>query len=127
MRWLALGFVSLLLCSCGSSSTPPADAPAGQPDAPTMMKDGPSQIDAPKMMDAGLMACTGMLYDACNPAASNCMGTTTCKTFSGNGFSVCTQTCSAANPCPAQGGQAAQCNGMGICKPNAPNADCTSP
>ena len=128
MRWLALGVLSLALAACNDSTGSPADA-ATHMDS-SSQKDGPQQADAahpdaPKM-DASA-TCTGMLYDSCNPASSNCMGATTCKTFNGAGFSVCTQTCDAANPCPDQGGQAVQCNGMGMCKPNAPNADCTSP
>lgn len=52
---------------------------------------------------------------------------TLCKTFNGSMFSVCTPACDTANPCPMQGADAVTCNGMGLCKPNAPNADCTSP
>jgi hypothetical protein len=64
-------------------------------------------------------ACTGAVYDPCNPAAPACMSGLMCKTFNGSSFSVCTQTC---GTCPAGG----TCNNMGICKPAAPN-NCTLP
>ncbi|HUJ57414.1 MAG TPA: hypothetical protein VLX92_02945 [Kofleriaceae bacterium] len=72
-------------------------------------------------------ACTGLVYDSCNPNSSNCMTGTTCKTYTASAFSVCTPTCSATVPCPDQGTTAVTCNNMGLCKPTAPNTDCTSP
>jgi hypothetical protein len=72
--------------------------------------------------------CTGELYDACDPAASNCKNGATCKTYAQSSFSVCIPaTCSGAAPCPMQNGAAVTCNNMGFCKPNAPNADCSAP
>jgi hypothetical protein len=105
--------LALALASCpGSTSTtidaPPADAPHA---------DGPG-------IDAMLSVCTGKLYDACNTASPNCMTGLQCKNFAGSAFSVCTQTC---GTCPNQGSSTVMCNNMGICKPNAPNTDCTSP
>ncbi len=69
-------------------------------------------------------ACTGALYDPCTDA-SQCMSGK-CQAFAQAGIQVCTQTCTAGNnaTCPAQNGQPAQCNNMGICKPAAANA-CT--
>ena len=123
MRWHTICLLSLMLWSCDNTSTP-VDA-SSHVDAPGH-SDASAHMDAAKM-DASANVCTGMLYDACNAAASNCMGATTCMTFNGSGFSVCTQTCSAQNPCPTQNGQAVTCNNMGICKPNAPNTTCTAP
>jgi hypothetical protein len=111
-----------LVVGCTSESKTPVDAAAGKMDAPKV--DAP-KLDAPKL-DAA-QVCTGMIYDACNPASSNCQGSTTCKTFTGSGFSVCTPTCDGANPCPNQNGNPVTCNGMGICKPSAPNSNCTAP
>lgn len=121
---IALVFV----VACTGTSTPPhVDALARQTDAPAAT-DAKVYMDAAKVfMDAAPNACTGQLYDSCNPAASNCTGSETCKTFTGSGFSVCTQTCSTTNPCPSQNGAAVACNNMGICKPSAPNTDCTAP
>ncbi len=122
MRYFAAAVLSLCLLSCtNDSSKPPIDA------AGSGHMDAPAHMDATVHMDAAANVCTGMVYDACNPAASNCMGTTTCKTFSGSMFSVCTPTCDAQNPCPMQNGQPVTCNNMGICKPNAPNTTCTAP
>jgi hypothetical protein len=74
-------------------------------------------------------ACTGKLYDACNPNASNCMSPYVCKDYGTSGFSVCVppQGDCTANGCPDQSGAQVTCNGMGFCKPAAPNADCTAP
>ena len=82
--------------------------------------DAPASADAPP-------ACTGKLYDGCNPASSNCMTGLMCKDFSGSGFSACTQSCSGTNPCPMQNGQTVPCNNMGICKPLGANTNCTAP
>ena len=91
-------------------------------------KNDSSTPDAPTgKMDAAAQACTGMVYDACNPSNSNCMTGTTCKTFTASAFSVCTPTCSAQMPCPMQGSMAVTCNGMSLCKPNAPNTTCSAP
>ena len=120
--------VLLVIAGCKSSNGT-VDAPAGGGgggvDAKVFHDARPP--DAKVFMDAAGATCTGLLYDACNPAASNCQGATTCHNFAGRGFSVCTQTCSNANPCPAQNGTAVTCNNMGVCIPNAPNSDCTSP
>ena len=73
---------------------------------------------------AGGVACTGAVYDPCTDPAQCMSGR--CQLFSQSGFQVCTQTCTPGDSttCPAQNGQPAQCNGMGICKPAAANA-CT--
>lgn len=111
MQWMTSILLALVLASCSNSSSTPSDAPA---DVPSF--DGPSS-------DATASVCTGQLYDACNPASPNCMTGLTCKTFTGSVFSVCTQTC---GTCPDQGTMTVMCNGMNICKPNAPN-NCTPP
>ena len=72
-------------------------------------------------------ACTGQVYDSCNPNANNCTNGMECHNFSGAGFSVCTPTCSAGSPCPNQGTTSISCNNMGLCKPAAPNAGCSAP
>jgi hypothetical protein len=59
-------------------------------------------------------------YDLCNEE-HDC-DSNLCQNFMGDGFQVCTQPCDADNPCPGDG--SAECNGMGICKPVAPN-ECT--
>lgn len=112
MRLMTSILLALTLASCSSSSSTTIDAAPA--DAPT----------ADGSIDAMIAACTGKLYDACNPAASNCMTGLMCKNFAGSVFSVCTQTC---GTCPNQGSTTVMCNGMGICKPNAPNTNCTSP
>lgn len=114
--------VLVLLVAC-NSSTSNIDASQGHNDAPKNV-DAKVFMDAKTFMDAAAAVCTGKLYDACNPAASNCMTGTTCKTFNASGFSVCTQTC---GTCPNQGATPVTCNGMGICKPSSPNAGCTAP
>ena len=78
---------------------------------------------------SNLPTCTGELYDACNPNASNCMGSNVCKAYGASGFSVCVPPqgqCSSGG-CPMQGTSAVPCNTMGFCKPNAANATCKSP
>jgi hypothetical protein len=110
--------------ACSNNSTSHLDAPL-QKDAKVFMDAGKTFLDAKVFLDAGLPACTGLLYDPCNPAASNCMGAEFCQDFAGT--SECTQNCSNANPCPDQNGTAVTCNMKGICKANAPNTNCTSP
>lgn len=61
--------------------------------------------------------CTKALYDECL-TEHDCMSNQ-CHTFSGEGFTVCTQGCTAAVPCPDQAGVAVECNNMGLCKPPA--------
>lgn len=112
MRLLTSILLALVLASCSNNTSTTSDAALA--DAPN--PDGPST-------DAMSVACTGKLYDACNPASPNCMTGLSCKTFTGSVFSVCTQTC---GTCPNQGTSTVMCNGMGICKPNAPN-NCTPP
>lgn len=104
MRLMTSILLALVLASCSNSTSTPIDA---------------APADAP-----ATSVCTGQLYDACNPASSNCMTGLTCKSFTGSAFSVCTQTCSTT--CPNQGATTVMCNGMGLCKPNAPN-NCTAP
>ena len=65
-------------------------------------------------------ACTGALYDNCvNP--SDCMSGM-CQFYQQSNFTVCTQACSASNPCPNDSsGNPGTCNQKGICKPAAAN------
>jgi hypothetical protein len=115
MRLMISSLFVLMLASCTNDKTSPSDA-ATKADAPS--------ADAASI-DATAAVCTGQIYDACNPTSSNCVTGTTCKTFSGSNFSVCTPTCPGGT-CPNQGTTPVVCNAMGICKPNAPNA-CTPP
>jgi hypothetical protein len=103
MRLMTSILLALVLASCSNNTSTTIDA--APPDTPAMS------------------VCTGQLYDACNTASPNCMTGLSCKTFTGSAFSVCTQTC---GTCPNQGTSTVMCNGMGICKPNAPN-NCTPP
>jgi len=75
---------------------------------------------------ANLPACTGVAYDSCTDttASSDCTAPLTCRLFMGDGFTICTPTCDASNPCPPdKDGHAVACNMMGRCKaqPNACN------
>lgn len=101
-------------CSDDGGSTP-IDAPGG----------GDAQlVDAP-MPDSGSgsgNACTGAAYDPCTDNAQ--CASNNCKLFQSAGIQVCTQACDAQTTCPTQNGNAVQCNGMGICRPDAANA-CT--
>lgn len=96
MNKLALALV-LAVAACGGNDSTPA-----MPDAPS----GP--------------ACTKALYD-------NCVNNTDCNSgnchfYQQSNFTVCTQACSASNPCPADSsGVAGTCNNMGICKPAVAN------
>jgi hypothetical protein len=110
MKLLFVALVMVIGCSSGNSTKTP-DAPAQKMDAP-----------------AGA-TCTGLTYDSCNAANSNCMNGDMCKNYPmpSPGFTVCVPTCSASMPCPMQGSVAATCNNMGICKPVAANTDCTAP
>ena len=111
-----LALLSCLLCACTSDGKTAVDAPATAIDAPK------SVGDAPAAPDAAMAACTGALYDGCT-GNTKCMSGN-CKVFGSAGLEVCTQACSAANPCPAQNGTAIPCNNMGICRPSVANA-CT--
>ena len=88
-----------------------------------------SSSSSPDSGNGSGSACTGMLYDACNPSASNCMSPYTCKSYGTSSFSVCVpaQNVCTSGGCPNQGSQPVTCNTMGFCKPAAPNSDCTSP
>ena len=69
------------------------------------------------------VACTGAVYDPC-ASNSQCMSGM-CHLYSGAGFQVCTQACSATMPCPNDSsGATIACNQMGNCKPTVPN-NCT--
>jgi len=83
----------LMLVSCTNDKTTPADA--AKADATSA---DATSADAGSI-DATINVCTGQLYDACNPASPNCITGTTCKTFTGSNFSVCTQAC---GTCPNQ-------------------------
>lgn len=106
--------IATTLAACGGDSSPP-DAAAGI--------DTAMSVDAPAgTPDAAGATCTGALYDSCTDN-TQCTSNN-CKTFNAAGITVCTQACSAQNPCPDQNGQAVMCNNMGICRPNTANA-CT--
>jgi hypothetical protein len=65
--------------------------------------------------------CTGAVFD-------NCTGNTGCDSqnchlFEADAIQVCTQACSASQPCPNDAtGSPASCNNKGICKPARGNA-----
>jgi len=64
--------------------------------------------------------CTKAVYDVCATNA-DCTSAN-CHFYMQSNFSVCTQACSTANPCPTDStGQPGECNMMGICKPAAAN------
>lgn len=109
-------FVSCFLAACSSDGKTSIDAPIATVDAPVAVVDGATP-DSP-----AANKCTGLLYDSCT-ANTGCMSNN-CKLFSSAGIQVCTQACSASNPCPAQNGAAIPCNNMGVCRPNAANS-CT--
>ena len=106
-------------CSSSGSSTDARPSDGSKP------LDSPAP-DAPRP-DAAAATCTGLPYDSCNPAANNCMNGMQCHTFSGAGFSVCTPSCAGPVACPDQNGTAVSCNNMSLCKPPAPNSDCSAP
>jgi hypothetical protein len=118
MRILTLVLMAAIAPACSSDPSPSVDAPKAV-DA--------KLIDAKLIDTPGGAVCTGLVYDSCNMASSNCGTGLMCKTFSGAGFSVCSPACSAQAPCPNQGSTTIACNGNGLCKPPAPNSDCTSP
>ncbi len=117
---LAIGFTA---CG-GDDSTDATDVPPSDSavDSPGTI-DGRTTPDAPATPDATSgTPCTGALYDPCTMATQCTSGN--CKLFAGNGFQVCTQTCSSGTPCPTTNGIAATCNNMGVCKPASANT-CT--
>ena len=118
-----LALSSLLIAACSSDPTP-VDAPGTSHDAPSSVTDSRT-ADSPSVDAPASNVCTGKIYDACTGTTGNCMSGM-CKAFNSAGFSVCTQACSASNPCPTQNGAAVPCNNMGICRPSAANA-CTPP
>ncbi|MFN0247754.1 MAG: hypothetical protein ACKV2T_12780 [Kofleriaceae bacterium] len=69
-------------------------------------------------------ACTNALYDPCTDP-SQCMSGN-CRQFNmpAPGIQVCTQACSAGNPCPMQNGQPVECTNSMVCRPPAAN-NCT--
>ena len=112
-------------CMVGETGPGPAPGPGGGGGG----GDGTGQGGGGSNMaglDAGMAtaACTNAIYDPCTDAAQCTSGT--CQLFQQSGFQVCTQTCTPGDntTCPTQNGQPAQCNNMGICKPNAANS-CT--
>ncbi len=63
-------------------------------------------------------ACTGAVYDVCTDNAQ--CSSQNCHYYQQSNFTVCTQACSASNPCPNDSsGTPGTCNNMGICKPAA--------
>jgi hypothetical protein len=78
--------------------------------------------DTPPEIDANPAGprCSKMTYDLC--VEEHDCDSNMCHNFAGDGFQVCTQACGAASPCPVdKNGTPGTCNGMGICKPSAPN------
>lgn len=68
----------------------------------------------------GTPLCTGVAYDWC--AAPGDCASENCHFFEKSNFTVCTQTCSADNPCPPdKDGNPPECNNRGICKPAVAN------
>jgi len=64
--------------------------------------------------------CTQATYDLCTSEHDCTSGL--CEEFTAEGFTICTQSCDTANPCPVDSsGQPGTCNMQGICKPAAPN------
>lgn len=62
--------------------------------------------------------CAKATYDPCT-TEHDCMNFV-CLPFMDEGYMICTQTCDATNPCPADSsGQAGSC-ANGVCKPTAP-------
>ena len=64
--------------------------------------------------------CTKALYDKCN-SEHDC-DSNECHNFMGDGFQVCSMSCSATVPCPDNAGVPVTCNTMGYCKPAAATA-----
>jgi len=84
MRLMISSLFVLMLASCTSDKTTPNDA-ATKTDA--------TSTDAASI-DAASAVCTGQIYDACNPASSNCVTGTTCHNYAASNFSACVPTCS---------------------------------
>lgn len=63
------------------------------------------------------LVCSMALYEKCGDEHDCESGL--CKFFAGDNITVCSQACSADNPCPELNGAAVECNGQGICKPPA--------
>ncbi len=106
---------------CGSDPDPSADAATGgTPDGAAGSPDGAAGTPD----GAGGNVRTGAAYEPCT-LPSDCLSGN-CRDFGTAGFTVCTQACDGANPCPAQPGapEPPRCNGMGICRPSAVNT-CT--
>jgi hypothetical protein len=81
---------------------------------------GPDATPAP--------ACTGAVYDSCadTTGSTDCMDGFQCHYYQSAALTICVPTCSADNPCPDQGGNAVECNNMGICRPDMAN-NCSLP
>jgi hypothetical protein len=118
MKHLALVCTAFAMFACGGDDS--SDDTTDGPPIDSAPIDGTPGIDA-AVDAAGGTACTKALYDVCTGNAGCNSGN--CHLFNDIG-SVCTQACSGTNPCPMQGASQPTCNGMGICKPAAPNA-CT--
>ncbi|MBA3465011.1 MAG: hypothetical protein H0T46_34065 [Deltaproteobacteria bacterium] len=59
--------------------------------------------------------CSGMLYDNC-AQEHDCMSNE-CRTYTAEGYNVCTQQCSASVPCPDKDGMPVTCDmASGVCK-----------
>lgn len=89
--------------------------------------------DAAATPDTQSGLCTGQRYDACNPAAPNCVAGTTCYTIPDLGMSVCTVVCSLNFGC--SDGNYATCTNThvttpasgSICIPPMTNPGCVAP
>ena len=72
-------------------------------------------------------ACDGRAYDTCTDqtGATDCMSGLVCRFYMSQNFTICSPLCDANTPCPPdENGKAVECNGMGRCRSDAPNA-CT--
>src|ERR1041384_4135266 len=76
--------------------------------------------------DANFPACMGSAYDRCTDTTSStdCPMGMTCRVYMGDGFTICTPTCSASVPCPPDKNGAVACNMQGTACKAQPN-DCT--
>ena len=68
-------------------------------------------------VDTGTALCTQAAYDSC--ASEHDCTSMECQRFVAEDFQVCTQSCSAANPCPDEDGTPVPCDASGYCKPAA--------
>jgi hypothetical protein len=112
-RWFLLCLLTLTLGACGGSD--------GGDDSV-----GPDAADSPDSAEGAV--CTGAAYDSCQDTVgwTDCLDGMECRLFMQQGFTICTPSCDASNPCPDQDGVPVSCNQMGRCRGDHPN-DCSLP